>query len=50
MEGDAVISIESTEGRAAFGAYETWYRISGDLDAGKAPIVILHGGPGVAHN
>lgn len=43
-------SIGSREGRAGFGAYETWYRISGDLGAGKAPVVILHGGPGVAHN
>lgn len=43
-------SISSTEGRARFGAYETWYRISGDLKAGKPPVVILHGGPGVAHN
>jgi L-proline amide hydrolase len=42
--------IASKEGRAAFAGYETWYRISGDLDAGKAPIVILHGGPGAAHN
>lgn len=43
-------SIASREGRARFGAYETWYRISGDLGTGKTPIVILHGGPGVAHN
>ncbi|MBN9254710.1 MULTISPECIES: proline iminopeptidase-family hydrolase [unclassified Mesorhizobium] len=43
-------SISSREGRAGFGAYETWYRISGDLGAGKPPVVILHGGPGVAHN
>lgn len=43
-------SISTTEGRARFGAYETWYRISGDLKAGKPPVVILHGGPGVAHN
>ncbi|MGN6536868.1 MAG: proline iminopeptidase-family hydrolase [Mesorhizobium sp.] len=43
-------SIASREGRARFGAYETWYRVSGDLGAGKTPIVILHGGPGVAHN
>jgi L-proline amide hydrolase len=45
-----VTSIASREGRARFGAYETWYRISGDLGTGKTPIVILHGGPGVAHN
>ncbi len=43
-------SISSREGRAGFGAYETWYRISGDLGAGKPPVVILHGGPGVPHN
>jgi len=45
-----VTSIASREGRARFGAYETWYRVSGDLGTGKTPIVILHGGPGVAHN
>lgn len=38
------------EGRAAFGAYETWYRVTGELGGEKAPVVILHGGPGVAHN
>jgi len=42
--------VASKEGRAAFGSYETWYRISGDLDADKPPVVILHGGPGAAHN
>ncbi|WP_448953363.1 proline iminopeptidase-family hydrolase [Labrys neptuniae] len=42
--------IAQREGRAAFRDYETWYRISGDLEGGKAPVVILHGGPGVAHN
>ena len=29
----------------------TWYRIEGDLGgAGAAPLVILHGGPGAAHD
>lgn len=42
--------ISSKEGRAAFRGYETWYRITGELGAGKPPVVILHGGPGVAHN
>lgn len=38
------------EGRAKFGPYETWYRVTGDLDTGKPPVFILHGGPGAAHN
>ncbi len=33
---------------------ETWYRITGDLDPGDeqrpAPLVVLHGGPGAAHD
>ncbi|OCJ09239.1 amino acid amidase [Rhizobium sp. AC44/96] len=44
------VSISSTEGRAPFRGYETWYRISGELGGDKLPLVILHGGPGVAHN
>jgi L-proline amide hydrolase len=28
----------------------TWYRITGDLDGAKPPLVVLHGGPGAAHN
>lgn len=39
-----------SEGRAPFRGYETWYRISGELGGDKLPLVILHGGPGVAHN
>ena len=42
--------IQSVEGRAKFGEYQTWYRISGSLDAPKAPVFVLHGGPGAAHN
>ena len=42
--------MKQTEGRASFGDYETWYRITGDLNTGKTPIFLLHGGPGVAHN
>ena len=42
--------IATREGRARFGEYETWYRISGDDKAGKTPVFILHGGPGAAHN
>ncbi len=32
-------------------AGSTWYRVNGDLgDDGPAPVVILHGGPGAAHD
>ncbi len=29
---------------------ETWYRVTGDLDAAAAPLVVLHGGPGATHD
>ena len=41
---------KQVEGRAKFGPYETWYRITGDPGSGKPPVFILHGGPGAAHN
>ena len=37
------------EGRMAFRDGETWYRVTGDL-AGATPLVVLHGGPGAAHD
>jgi L-proline amide hydrolase len=45
-----VQSAETKEGFAPFRNYRTWYRVTGDLGARKAPVVILHGGPGAAHN
>ena len=29
---------------------ETWFRITGDLEAGGVPLVLLHGGPGATHD
>jgi L-proline amide hydrolase len=29
---------------------ETWFRITGDLEAEAAPLVLLHGGPGATHD
>jgi L-proline amide hydrolase len=29
---------------------ETWFRITGDLESGGAPLVLLHGGPGATHD
>ncbi|NUR86542.1 MAG: proline iminopeptidase-family hydrolase [Nonomuraea sp.] len=40
----------SSEGLAPFGAWQTWYRVTGDLTSGNAPLVVLHGGPGAAHD
>ena len=45
-----VSELKQVEGRAKFGSYETWYRVTGDLNSSKPPIFILHGGPGAAHN
>src|SRR5512138_1127712 len=39
------------EGTIPFHGYRTWYRIVGDRDqAGKSPLICLHGGPGMAHD
>ncbi|OLS60788.1 proline iminopeptidase-family hydrolase [Pseudomonas putida] len=42
--------IKSREGFAPFGSHQTWYRITGDLECGRTPLVILHGGPGCTHD
>jgi L-proline amide hydrolase len=39
-----------SEGRMTRDGLETWYRVVGDLDAEPTPVVILHGGPGAAHD
>jgi proline-specific peptidase len=41
-----------TEGYAPFRGYRTWYRLIGEpaWDAERAPIMILHGGPGATHD
>lgn len=38
------------EGYMPFGDYRTYYRIVGEAAGGKAPLVLLHGGPGSTHN
>ena len=38
-------------GLAPFGEYQTWYRVTGDLESTvHPPLVVLHGGPGCTHN
>jgi len=41
--------VTSREGVMEWGDYATWYRVTGDLQA-ATPLVILHGGPGMAHD
>jgi L-proline amide hydrolase len=38
------------QGFIAFRDMRTWYRVTGDLDSARAPLVVLHGGPGAAHD
>ena len=38
------------EGQMNFEGGHTWYRVTGELSATPAPLVILHGGPGAAHD
>ncbi len=39
------------EGRLPFRGYTDWYRIVGDApQPGKLPLLLLHGGPGAAHD
>jgi L-proline amide hydrolase len=45
----------SRTGTVPFRGHQTWFRVTGDLealrpDAPRAPLVVLHGGPGVAHD
>ena len=39
-----------TEGYMPYLGYQTYYRIVGENRDGKAPILLLHGGPGSTHN
>ncbi|GAB3658312.1 proline iminopeptidase-family hydrolase [Nocardioides korecus] len=41
----------TTVGEMPFRGHATWYRVTGDLGAGgRPPLVVLHGGPGAAHD
>ncbi|QIL45746.1 proline iminopeptidase-family hydrolase [Vagococcus coleopterorum] len=39
-----------TEGYMPYLGYQTYYRIVGDTNPQKAPLILLHGGPGSTHN
>src|SRR3954453_24255820 len=41
----------ATEGYVPFRGYLTWYRVVGDGEqAGKLPVLLLHGGPGATND
>jgi L-proline amide hydrolase len=43
--------VSTTEGFIPFRGYRTWYRMVGnDEEAGKLPLLVLHGGPGASHD
>jgi L-proline amide hydrolase len=44
------VAVGKVEFRVGDEMAETWYRIDGELDAGPAPLVVLHGGPGASHD
>ncbi|RUU09710.1 alpha/beta hydrolase, partial [Mesorhizobium sp. M6A.T.Ca.TU.002.02.2.1] len=41
---------EAKEGHVAFRGYRTWYRIAGNLDSPRLPLVVAHGGPGCTYD
>jgi len=44
-------TVHAQEGHIPFHGYHTWYRVVGDReDAGKLPLLALHGGPGATHD
>jgi L-proline amide hydrolase len=38
------------EGQVPFQGHRTWYRIVGENEVGHHPLLVLHGGPGAAHD
>ncbi|MGI6223368.1 MAG: proline iminopeptidase [Prevotella sp.] len=43
-------NLKITEGYMPFRGYQTYYRIVGEPVGDKAPLLLLHGGPGSTHN
>ncbi|MEH0845028.1 proline iminopeptidase-family hydrolase [Micromonospora sp. CPCC 205711] len=40
----------TAKGTVEFGPHRTWYRVTGDLRAGRPALVVVHGGPGITHD
>ncbi len=43
-------NIPVKEGRLPFQGFTDWYRTVGETEPGKFPVLVLHGGPGAAHD
>jgi len=43
------LNMKITEGYMPFEGFKTYYRVVGESTEGKAPLVLLHGGPGSTH-
>lgn len=43
-------TVSILEGYVPYRKARTWYRIIGDLDSAKLPLVVAHGGPGCTHD
>jgi L-proline amide hydrolase len=42
--------MNSREGFAPFKEWQTWYRVTGEMESGKPPLIVAHGGPGCTHD
>ena len=42
--------MKETEGYMPYKGFKTWYKIVGEPSEDKAPVILLHGGPGACHN
>jgi pimeloyl-ACP methyl ester carboxylesterase len=42
--------VAAREGWVPFRGHRTWYRVVGDVDSGRPPLLCLHGGPGSTHH
>jgi L-proline amide hydrolase len=38
------------ENTCGWRGFQTWFRVTGDLNSGKVPLIVAHGGPGCTHD
>jgi L-proline amide hydrolase len=43
------VTVRSREGKVRFGEWQTWFRVTGDIDE-RFPLICVHGGPGSTHH